>query len=397
MAQYFTNFSEYATTVQPSDWTERFVDANNAWTVESSADAGVTGGKVLVLDKLGNSRNMLSWDAIDADANRDDVEIVFKSKLPDGERFDVRAAGRGAGAAASETCYVGGYRFQDFSFSNAEIHKYVNGVSTLNLDSPPSGWEDLPNNTWYWTRFRINGTTLQEKFWRDGTEEPTEWELSATDSSITDPGWVGLFVFTGVADGQIVDSFGVGTNGDAAPLSWFENYQLAGSGVSNDANFGLVAWTNPGNITAHDNSAASASGGATTEFLQSSAHGFAVPAGSKILGIEVRVLAKNTSGGSTSIFTAVHMVKGGTIGTATNGTDGSIELTDTYTVHTFGGPTDLWGETWSADDINSTNFGSVVAFSTTIGSMGIDVDAMGIRVHYQEQAGGAVAFAMMGL
>jgi hypothetical protein len=37
-------------------------------------------------------------------------------------------------------------------------------------------------------RFRVEGSTVSVKVWTDGTAEPANWELTATDSSITSPG-----------------------------------------------------------------------------------------------------------------------------------------------------------------------------------------------------------------
>ena len=39
-----------------------------------------------------------------------------------------------------------------------------------------------------WVRFRVNGNSISVKVWTDGTAEPANWELTATDASITDPG-----------------------------------------------------------------------------------------------------------------------------------------------------------------------------------------------------------------
>jgi hypothetical protein len=36
-----------------------------------------------------------------------------------------------------------------------------------------------------WVRFRVEGNTIRAKVWTDGTTEPANWELTATDSSIT--------------------------------------------------------------------------------------------------------------------------------------------------------------------------------------------------------------------
>jgi hypothetical protein len=39
-----------------------------------------------------------------------------------------------------------------------------------------------------WVRFRVQGSLIGVKVWTDGTAEPADWELTATDTSITDPG-----------------------------------------------------------------------------------------------------------------------------------------------------------------------------------------------------------------
>lgn len=39
-----------------------------------------------------------------------------------------------------------------------------------------------------WIRFRVQGSSLSAKVWTDGTTEPSNWELTATDSSITATG-----------------------------------------------------------------------------------------------------------------------------------------------------------------------------------------------------------------
>jgi hypothetical protein len=39
-----------------------------------------------------------------------------------------------------------------------------------------------------WLRFRVQGSSISLKVWPEGTAEPTDWELTATDTSITGPG-----------------------------------------------------------------------------------------------------------------------------------------------------------------------------------------------------------------
>ena len=74
-------------------------------------------------------------------------------------------------------------------------------------------------NTWYWSRFRINGSSISLKRWLDGNPEPESYHLTVTDSDVPAAGWAGLVVsgaVSGVGD-FYVDTFGVGTGGDPAP------------------------------------------------------------------------------------------------------------------------------------------------------------------------------------
>lgn len=211
MAQYFTDFSEYSTGVQPPDWTKR-MDAFTL-TVESSGDATVTGGQVLRLDSpSSDGHKMASWDDVE-DGNHADVEIVAKIKLPGSGNNEQIAgiAGRAAGTASTTDWYRAAHVVLT---DTSELAKHVSGSYTQ-LGSEAN---TLTAGDWWWLRLRMNGTTIRAKFWKDGTSEPGSWEVDTTDSSLSAAGWVGVFAWDN-DDIVDVDVFGVGTNGDAAPTS----------------------------------------------------------------------------------------------------------------------------------------------------------------------------------
>lgn len=160
---------------------------------------------------------------------------------------------------------------------------------------------------------------------------------------------------------------------------------------ANDASVGTVAWTNPGNILASDNSNATASAntGVTTNYLKATNFGFSIPTGATIDGIVVEFERKSNNTG-TGRDGEVKLVKGGTIGgdnkaTATNW----AFITDRY--DSYGANNDLWGLTWTADDINSSGFGAVLAASPLNGAQGLaaslTVDHIRITVYYTESSG----------
>ncbi len=153
---------------------------------------------------------------------------------------------------------------------------------------------------------------------------------------------------------------------------------IAGTGA-NDASVGTVAWSNPGNITANDGSSASyTSGTAVSNYLKGTNFGFSIPSGATIDGIEVTIERGVIAGNATDAH--VRIVKGGSI-SATNLTTGATWNSGSMVVDTLGGPTELWGESWTSTDINASDFGFAVALSTA-GASPAQVDYIAIKVYY---------------
>ena len=231
MATYSTDFSEYSTGSAPSDWTNRWA---TSWTtqVETSALLNSFGGNMLELAPSADARKLLSWDDIDADAHRDDVEILCRFQLngtsPPNNQW-LYLFGRGSGAAASENSYQ-----VYLNATSIYIAKYVSGTSTALVNQPISNFGDLFNRFNYddipwWLRFRINGTSLKAKLWPTLVPEPYQWQLETTDSDVTGTGWVGLGNFDSDGSKTVeVDYFVAGTNGDtvALPVATTGNAQL---------------------------------------------------------------------------------------------------------------------------------------------------------------------------
>ena len=131
----------------------------------------------------------------------------------------------------------------------------------------------------------------------------------------------------------------------------------AGTGA-NDASVGVRAWTNTGNITASDNIKASTVMTGiqlNTQYLKATNFGFSIPSGATINGITV-VIEKQGTG--TDDYRA-RIVKGGTIGATDKSKAGAWGASDTS--YTYGSSSDLWGETWTDTDINSSTFGFAIA------------------------------------
>jgi MBG domain (YGX type)/Ig-like domain CHU_C associated len=159
----------------------------------------------------------------------------------------------------------------------------------------------------------------------------------------------------------------------------------AGTGT-NVSGIGSVAWTNPGNALANENSYATislTSGNTASNYLQTTNYGFSIPAGAIINGIQLTIgrFENNTASGNDIRDVAVQLIKGGSL-VASNQANTGSDWPTSETAATYGGATSLWGTTWTPADINATNFGASLAINTSNTTRTGSVDYMTITVTY---------------
>lgn len=118
---------------------------------------------------------------------------------------------RGSGDAGKENGYV---FVADTTYDEIAIHKYVNGVRTYVTYAALT--YSLGN--YYHLKAECLGETVRAKIWIDGTSEPEEWSISATDSSIN-MGYCGLFDFE-VSGGSYFNSLQVTGTPVSHPEWW---------------------------------------------------------------------------------------------------------------------------------------------------------------------------------
>jgi hypothetical protein len=158
------------------------------------------------------------------------------------------------------------------------------------------------------------------------------------------------------------------------------------STAADDSSLSGDTWSNPNNAKVADASYATSTDTNPnhTHYLKTTNYGFSIPAGSDIQGIVVEVLRHASSSGVNNVTDyAVKIVKSdGSIGVANKADTVSLWPTsDAYAA--YGGAADLWGESWSVADINSSNFG--VAFSANLTpdtSVTAFVDFIRVTVYY---------------
>lgn len=163
----------------------------------------------------------------------------------------------------------------------------------------------------------------------------------------------------------------------------------AGSGAE-AAGAGTIAWNNESNITADDTNYATSvlTTSATSEYLQGTNYGFAIPANATINGITVEIMRQssaNTAGFSINDVD-VNLLKAGVI-VGTDKASGS-DWPTSMTAATYGGPADLWGTTWTPAQINASNFGVSLSVQNEsfVTNRTASVDYMTITVTWSQTA-----------
>jgi len=117
--------------------------------------------------------------------------------------------------------------------------------------------------------------------------------------------------------------------------------------------------------------------------LKATNFGFSIPTGATIDGIEVEI-ERRATGDQLVKDDSLYIVKSdGNYGSSNKADTVNLwPTTDTY--KTYGSPSDLWGETWTAEDINSSNFGvgiSAHCYFVDYGSKA-EIDHIRITVYY---------------
>lgn len=158
---------------------------------------------------------------------------------------------------------------------------------------------------------------------------------------------------------------------------------------------GVQNWTNPSNAGSSDNSYAYVNiegSSGYSYYLKLVNFGFSIPTGSTIDGIEVKIekYANISSGSAYVTDSQLKLYKGGTL-VGNDLSDIDTKWATSESVITYGGSSNLWGETWTAEDINASDFGvgfsAYLAAAAKVFLFGY-VDHITITVYYTAGGGG---------
>lgn len=197
----------------PAGWTKRWAAASSPASFVRRVVIGTPPFKRRYIEtsQSAGTYGAISMDAVDADADRDDVEVLALYTVPDADA-DVYAAIvlRGSGAAGSEN----GYYFGLIPGSNQiDVGSLVAGVAA-SIAAPSV---TLTPGESYLVRASIVGTTIRARVWNVNDPEPAAWLVDGTTSAVAGVGWVG---FWNLGNGKrgAWNFFTVGTGTDNAPM-----------------------------------------------------------------------------------------------------------------------------------------------------------------------------------
>jgi hypothetical protein len=124
-------------------------------------------------------------------------------------------------------------------------------------------------------------------------------------------------------------------------------------------------WANTSNAAASDNvysdygGFSSGAGVKYTDYLVATNFGFSIPSGATNIGIIIEIERSDPSPVSRTADHSIRIVKGGVITGTDQSSGAGYSRTDAYQI--FGSAGDQWGTTWTAADINATDFGVAIA------------------------------------
>lgn len=241
----------------------------------------------------------------------------------------------------------------------------------------------IPNSTL--TAYSVKGGTAKFSFdANDGTSTFECKRNAGAWTACTSPKeYTGLT--TGTHTFAVRASNAEATEAGPADIAWARR---APGTVADDAATGTRTWSNVGNAKSADGfySIAEVPGGttATAHYLKATNFGFAVPAEETILGIQTSILRRESGAGTGEVTDSrIRIVKGGTI-QATGDKSTGLKWPTTATVAHFGGEGDLWSNTWTPADVNSSNFGVALSpqLKGTFGARKAEVDEVEVVVFW---------------
>lgn len=160
----------------------------------------------------------------------------------------------------------------------------------------------------------------------------------------------------------------------------------SGGTFASDSTVGTIAITNPSNASASDNSYATAILllNEITQYLKVTNFGFTIPIHSTIDGILVEIERNSTILNSVTDSTIKLVLPSGLFGSTNKSAGATWPNADAYA--SFGGSSDLWGETLTPIDVNDKNFGIAISGAATLLAGTAQIDHVRVTISYTQLA-----------
>lgn len=161
--------------------------------------------------------------------------------------------------------------------------------------------------------------------------------------------------------------------------------------VANDTNIGLAAWDTPTNAQGACDSTTStvdlnAGDTLVSNYLKATNFGFSIPTGATINGVET-VIRLRASANNQFPTLNTRIVTGGTVQT-TSTVGGLHQVNSSLANYTFGGPTELYGQSLTESTVENSGFG--LALYITGDADNYYVDCYAMTVYYTPVASASV-------
>jgi hypothetical protein len=162
-------------------------------------------------------------------------------------------------------------------------------------------------------------------------------------------------------------------------------------GTTANVAYGSQPWTSTDNVMADDGAYANAgytgAGSALTYFIKASNFGFAIPAGSRIDGIEVSIERKASHNGASQYVNDAVVLLNCSGGDSSDKADLSTKYPTSDTPRNYGGATDKWTRTWTTAEINASSFALYFACAIVANSVMVNVwvDYVVVTVYYSNR------------
>jgi hypothetical protein len=173
-------------------------DVGGVWSVSSTGRTEVADDEGVVYGWTGGNQDAQAWNSSVASNMEILAQVRLSAGNPSGAAYAPRVVARAQsdprnGYWARLTHTTGG----SLTWALARVD-HAGGTGTVVLGSGTLLTSGAAGTTW-WIRLRASGTTIQARFWKSGSTEPTTWQATATDSYWTSghPA-AGVYTSTGI-------------------------------------------------------------------------------------------------------------------------------------------------------------------------------------------------------